>query len=72
MTDQDHHDKLVAKIQHFGDFLEQAISERETLSFSLGDEKKMISAIKQEVEIYKEIAKQYDLCFENLLYKETL
>lgn len=59
--------KLIAKIQHFLEYLQQVILEKEALSIALGEGK---NQSKFEILIYQEILHEYHALFQEILHSD--
>ena len=59
--------KIIAKIQHFLEFMQQTILEKESLSIALGEGKEHN---KFEILIYQEILKEYHALFQEILHSD--
>lgn len=66
MLDQALRDRLIAKLQHFADSLQQRKLEKETLSIFITD-KSIRSEILREILIYEEIIEEYYSDFKDIL-----
>ena len=68
MFDSNQHDRLIAKLQYFGDAMKQRCLEKEALSIVFNDkdlkEKKHV-----EILIYQEIIDNYYECFKDILHR---
>ena len=68
MSDYLNHDQIIAKIQHFADFMTQKKLEKEALSIVL-DKSDLKSCIISEILIYQEIIEEYYTDFEHILHR---
>lgn len=59
----------IAKLQHFSDYLQQLILEKESLALLLTD-KSVLSDIRTEIIVYTEILDKFNKLFEDILHKE--
>lgn len=69
MTDQLSHDRAIAKLQHFADFMQQRVLEKESLAVVLG-KCDLVSDIRTEIIVYNEIIEEYYKIFDEILHKE--
>lgn len=67
-TQQQHlsHDRIIAKLQHFADMLQQSKLEKEALSIALGEGKNQ-NDIRKEILVYEEILGDYYDEFQEIL-----
>jgi hypothetical protein len=66
MIDQRSHDRLIAKLQHFADYMHQRKLEKEALSITL-HRSSLKSDIKNQILIYQEILEEYHLEFKDII-----
>lgn len=60
------HDKIIAKIQHFSDMLNQILLEKRSLHVIL-DDKILKQDLDKEIAIYQEISHDYEEIFKNII-----
>jgi hypothetical protein len=65
----DEHGKLIAKVQHFYEFMLARVDEFENISFASTNNNDIVSAKEKGIELNKLIF-EYTKTFETFLYKE--
>lgn len=65
------HNQIIAKIQHFSEVLDRTALEKESLSIVI-DDKQIREELHKEILIYRELSKQYDEIFKNIVCKEFI
>lgn len=68
MQDQQHYDKLIAKIQYFADKLDQIKTENESLAIILQDPPHN-PELELKISVYEEILHDYYESFKDILYR---
>lgn len=63
------HDRLVAKLQHFADMLNQTQSEKESLLFAIDRESCEKEKLRNQIFLCQQISKDYYTMFEDILYR---
>ena len=69
MNDFCSHDQVIAKIQHFSEFLNQVALEKESLLITLG-KCQQSECIKDQINIYKNVLNHYNETFEDIIHKD--
>lgn len=69
MLNYSHHDRLIAKLQHFADLLYQAKVEKETLLITSHIEKCKKERLQEAIFVYEEMLKEYYNIFEDILHR---
>lgn len=68
MTDCDHHDQIIAKIQAFADWMKQSKQEKESYALLLAESEEK-NQVRKEILIYNEILVEYFEIFGEILQK---
>lgn len=63
------YDRLIAKLQHFADTLNQRKLDKEVLSI-ISDDKSIRSELHTEIFIYEEIIEEYYNDFKDILFRD--
>lgn len=69
MMNQLTHDRLVAKLQHFADMLNQTQLEKESLLLTIDRESCEKETLKTQIFLCRQISKEYYEMFEDILYR---
>jgi len=68
MINEGHHERLIAKLQYFADFIQQTKLEQEALSIVI-DDKILRLDIQKRILIYQQIGEEYHDIFKDILYR---
>jgi hypothetical protein len=63
------HDKIIAKIQHFAEYLQQRTMDKEALAITMKDDK-IVFEIRAEIKAYNEVIEEYYRTFDEILHKD--
>lgn len=69
MQDPSTHDQVIAKLQHFAEFIKQSKLEKETLMIVLGQDYEDRECLKNKILIYQEILEEYHKIFQDIIYR---
>lgn len=69
MIETNYHDRLIARLQHFANYLTNTRNDLELNAFALQDEIKMLREMKLEIKTYNKIIEEYDAIFSDILFK---
>lgn len=69
MTEYQRHERLIAKIQHFAEWLKQSQIEREILLISTPGKNCQKEKIQESILVYEEMLKEYYDIFEDIVHR---
>jgi len=69
MLNFSHHDRLIAKLQHFAELLKQTQTEKEILLLTSSKENCQKERLMEAISVYEEILKEYYDIFEDILHR---
>jgi hypothetical protein len=64
-----HHDRLIAKLQHFAELLKHTQAEKEILLVTNPIEDCQKERLKEAISVYEQISKEYYHIFEDILHR---